>query len=266
MIDIQKETDHRNVDIDKVGVKNISYPIVVLDKTKGTQSTVAKINMYVGLPHNFKGTHMSRFIEILNEFHGEITIQNFSNILEVMKERLEAASAHMEIEFPYFIEKKAPVSAARSLMEYNCRFAGSLGRKKDFILTIEVSLTTLCPCSREISQQGAHSQRSKATIALRFKKFIWIEDIIRLVESAGSSEIYSLLKRPDEKFVTERAYNNPKFVEDVVRDIAQKLRADKNITWFSVESENLESIHNHNAYALVEKEQSRGQPSKKVSP
>lgn len=253
MIDVHREVPQSGIDIDKVGVKNIRYPIIVLDKKNGSQATVAKVNMYVSLPHNFKGTHMSRFIEILNEFRGEIHIQSFSKILETMKLRLEAASAHMEIEFPYFIEKEAPVSKARGLMEYTGRFSGSLGKTKNFLLSLDVPVTTLCPCSREISAKGAHSQRSKVTVTLRFKKFIWIEDIIELVESAGSAPIYSLLKRPDEKFVTERAYDNPKFVEDVVREVATKLGEDKNITWFMVESENLESIHNHNAYALVEK-------------
>lgn len=262
MIDVQSEADDRMVDIDKVGVKNISYPIVVLDRKNGIQATVAKVNMYVSLPHNFKGTHMSRFIEVLNDFRGEIHIQNFSKILETMKTRLEAASAHMEMEFPYFIEKEAPVSKARALMEYTCRFSGRLGRSKNFLLGLDVPVTTLCPCSREISAKGAHSQRSKVTVTLRCKKFVWIEDIVELVESAGSAPIYSLLKRPDEKFVTEKAYDNPKFVEDVVREVAKKLSEDKNITWFMVESENLESIHNHNAYALVEKKTREGFPKR----
>ena len=253
MVDVQREADHRGIDIDKVGVKNIRYPIVVLDKRNGTQATVANVNMYVNLPHNFRGTHMSRFIEILNDFKGEINIKDFPRILKAMKERLEAESAHMEIDFPYFIEKEAPVTGSRSLMEYNCTFRGSLSDRKDFILTVEVPVTTLCPCSKEISNFGAHSQRSRVTVSLRFKKLIWIEDIIELVEGCASSDIYPLLKRPDEKFITERAYENPKFVEDVVREVALKLAAHEGISWFAVESENMESIHNHNVYAFVER-------------
>ncbi len=253
MIDVQMEVDDRGIEIDKVGVKDITYPILVLDKKNGTQSTIARINMYVSLPHNFRGTHMSRFVEILNEFKGEINIKSFSKILEVMKRRLEAASAHVDVEFPYFVEKEAPVTKARSLMEYTCRYSGSLTTKKDFSITVEVPVTTLCPCSKEISQYGAHSQRGVVAVTLGLKRLLWIEEIIELVEGAASSEIYALLKRPDEKYVTEKAYNNPKFVEDVVRDVAQKLSANDAIAWFSVEVENMESIHNHNVYACVER-------------
>jgi GTP cyclohydrolase I len=255
MIDVQNQRDPRNVEIQKVGVKNIRYPITVLDKAHGVQHTVAKVNMYVDLPHHFKGTHMSRFIEILNAFKGEIAIKNFSNILQEMKTTLKARSAHLEIEFPYFIEKQAPVTHATGLMEYICRFCGnsSEGAEEDLYVGIDVPITTVCPCSKEISDQGAHNQRGTVTVNVRFKKFIWIEDIIHLVEGSSSCDVYSILKRPDEKFVTEKAYENPMFVEDVVREVAKKLAADPNITWFSVESENFESIHNHSAYAYVEK-------------
>ena len=253
MNDIQSQRDHRRIEINKVGVKNIRYPIAVLDKAKGVQHTVASINMYVDLPHHFKGTHMSRFIEILNRFKGDISIKNFSNILSEMKRKLRAKSAHLEVEFSYFIEKEAPVTRAKSLMEYICRFCGSSNEKDDFYVGIIVPITTVCPCSKEISQYGAHNQRSIVTVNLRFKKFIWIEDIIQLIEECASCDLYSILKRPDEKFVTEKAYKNPMFVEDVVREIAKRLKKDPNITWFTVESENFESIHNHSAYAFVEK-------------
>jgi GTP cyclohydrolase IB len=256
MNDIQSQRDHRKIEINKVGVKNIRYPITVLDKARGVQHTVANVNMYVDLPHQFKGTHMSRFIEILNKFKGDISIKTFSNILREMKQRLKAKSAHLEVEFPYFIEKEAPVTRAKSLMEYICRFSGSSNRveKDDFFLAIVVPITTVCPCSKEISQFGAHNQRSMVTVHLRFKKFLWIEDIVHLIEDCASCDLYSILKRPDEKFVTEKAYENPMFVEDVVREIAKRLKKDPNITWFTVESENFESIHNHSAYAFVEKE------------
>ncbi len=252
MDDIQNRRDDRKIEINKVGVKNIRYPITVLDKAKGVQHTVASVNMYVDLPHRFKGTHMSRFVEILNKYKGDIAIKNFSKILKEMKAKLRAKSAHLEVEFPYFIEKEAPVSRAKSLMEYICRFTGSSNTKEDFTVGIVVPITTVCPCSKAISEVGAHNQRSVVTVNLRFKKFIWIEDIIRLVEESASSDLYSILKRPDEKFVTEKAYGNPMFVEDVVREVARKLKKDRNITWFTVESENFESIHNHSAYAFVE--------------
>ena len=253
MQDIQNQPDYRKIAIDKVGVKDIRYPIVVLDKKNKFQHTIASVNMYVDLPHHFKGTHMSRFIEILNEHRGEITVKNFPEILGKMKKRFNAETAHMEVEFPYFIEKAAPVSKAKGLMEYRCRFRGSLSGKKDFILEISVPVTTLCPCSKEISRKGAHNQRGVVKVALRFHGFIWIEEIIKVVEMSASSPVYSLLKRPDEKYVTEHAYDNPRFVEDVVRDIASRLGKTKNIIWFSIEAENWESIHNHSAYAYLEK-------------
>jgi GTP cyclohydrolase IB len=253
MEDIQNHKDHRNIDIDQVGVKDIRYPITVLDKNNGKQQTVANINMYVNLPRQYKGTHMSRFVEVLNEHSKRISLQNFSEILQEVKTRLNAESAHMEITFPYFINKMAPVTGSEGLMEYNCSFRGNMDKGLDIVTTINVPISTLCPCSKEISEFGAHNQRGVVTLKVRFKKFIWIEDLIRLVEETASSEVYSVLKREDEKFVTEKAYQNPKFVEDIVRDIALKLNNDTNITWFSVESENFESIHNHNAYAYIEK-------------
>ncbi|MBW1679161.1 MAG: GTP cyclohydrolase I FolE2 [Deltaproteobacteria bacterium] len=253
--DIQNLPDHRKIEIQKVGVKNIKYPITVKDKTNQIQHTVATFNMYVNLPHHFKGTHMSRFIEVLNEYRQGIDIKNITKILSKMKKKLNAESAHVEIEFPYFIEKRAPISNEKSLMEYTCRFIGSTNndQKEKLIVGIDIPVTTLCPCSKEISDRGAHNQRSKVSVHLCFKRFFWIEDVIQLIEESASSQVYSLLKRSDEKFVTEQAYENPMFVEDVVRNIAEKLAVIPNFTWFSVESENMESIHNHNAYAMVER-------------
>lgn len=255
MIDVQNLKDHRKIDIKKVGVKGIKYPVIVMDRASGVQHVHATINMYVSLPHHFKGTHMSRFVEILNEYRGQINIKTFRKILEEMRKKLAAKSAHMEIEFPYFIEKKAPVSGAKSLMDYLCRFSGeSDGEKTDFLVGVSVPVTTVCPCSKELSLMGAHNQRSIVRAHLRFRKFFWIEDVITLIEGSASSEVFSLLKRADEKYVTEKAYENPVFVEDVVRSVAQKLNRDNNFTWYSVEAENMESIHNHSAYAYVEKE------------
>jgi len=252
--DVQKSRDTRNIPISKVGVKDISYPIVIMDKNKSIQHTVARINMYVDLPHHFKGTHMSRFIEILNVYREKIALDNMEAMLQRMKEKLGAGSAHVEIEFPYFIEKKAPASGAKSLMEYTCEFSASLSSEFDFILGIKVPLTSLCPCSKELSHYGAHNQRSIMTVRVRYREFVWIEDLIEIVEGCGSSPVYSLLKREDEKFVTEKAYENPKFVEDMVREATQKLLAMEKITWFSVEAENFESIHNHSAYAAIERD------------
>lgn len=252
MPDLQKSRDTRNIAIDKVGVKDIRYPIVVLDKHKSQQHTVARINMYVDLPHHFKGTHMSRFIEILNLYHGEISIESLDAILQEMKERLEASCAHLELEFPYFIPKTAPVSRAVGLMEYQCQMIGTLGQERDFILGVTVPVTSLCPCSKEISARGAHNQRSAVTVQIRYRDHVWLEDLIEWIEECGSSPVYSLLKREDEKAVTEQAYDKPMFVEDIVRAVTEKLRSVERIDWFRVQCENFESIHNHSAYALVE--------------
>lgn len=251
--DVQNRRDYRNININKAGVKSIKYPIIVLDKRNRTQHTIATINMYVDLPYHFKGTHMSRFIEILNHYRQGINVKNLFTILNETKKRLNAKSSHIEIEFPYFIEKSAPVSKAKSLMEYTCKLWGSLNDEVDICLGVEVPVTTLCPCSKELCKKGAHNQRGIISIKLRFKKFFWIEDVIKIAEKSASSDVYSLLKRTDEKYVTEKAYENPMFVEDVVRNVAKKLEKNPNITWYSVESENIESIHNHSAYAMVEK-------------
>jgi len=256
MKDIQKTHDTRNIPIDKVGVKDISYPIVVMDRKKKFQHTVARINMYVDLPHHFKGTHMSRFIEILNSYREEIALDKLEIMLADMKKKLGASTAHLEMEFPYFIEKKATVSRARSLMEYTCSFAATLSEGFDFVLGIRIPVTSLCPCSKELSEYGAHNQRSIISIKVRYSSFIWIEDLVSAVEECGSSPVYSLLKRVDEKHVTEQAYENPKFVEDIVREVTEKLLAEPAITWFSVEAENFESIHKHSAYAFIELDKS----------
>jgi GTP cyclohydrolase I len=253
MPDMQKARDDRNIAIDKVGVKDIRYPIVVMDKSKERQQTVARINMYVDLPHHFKGTHMSRFIEILNQYHGQVSIERMNTMLSDMKKHLEASRAHLELEFPYFIEKQAPVSGARSLMEYQCRMVGSLGESYDFTLGVTVPMTSLCPCSREISARGAHNQRSAVTVEIRYTDHVWLEDLIEWVEECGSAPVFALLKREDEKALTEQAYDNPMFVEDVVRAVTQRLLKVAEITWFRVACENFESIHNHSAYAMVER-------------
>ncbi|SDE40189.1 GTP cyclohydrolase FolE2 [Desulfuromonas thiophila] len=252
MPDLQQSRDTRQIAIDRVGIKDVRYPIVVLDKNRSRQHTIASVNMYVELPHQFKGTHMSRFVEILNQYRGEITFYNMDRILAAMKERLESDCAHMELSFPYFIEKTAPVSGARSLMSYDCRFIGTLATDKDFVLEVCVPLTSLCPCSREISRYGAHNQRSYVRVAIRAHDMVWIEDLVALVEECGSAPVYALLKREDEKAVTEQAYENPRFVEDIVREVTRRLKAVAAIDWFSVECENFESIHDHSAYATLE--------------
>lgn len=255
--DVQNMHDSRRIEIDKVGVKNVKYPITVLDKSNGFQHTVATMDMYVNLPHNFKGTHMSRFVEILHNNKNMINMKNFPNILREMKERLNAEAAHLTVNFPYFLKKEAPVTRAEGFLEYKCGFSASMdvtGHMQDFIVSVAVPINTLCPCSKEISAFGAHNQRGIASVGVKFKKFFWIEDLISVIEGCASSDIYSILKREDEKFVTEKAFENPKFVEDVVRDIAEILHEDQNIKWFAVEAENFESIHDHNAYAYLERE------------
>ena len=252
--DKQSEPDHRKLRIDKVGVRGLRFPITVRDKERTLQNTVATIGMYVDLPHEFKGTHMSRFIEVLNAHGNMVHVENITEILRAMQTRLKAAAAHLEIEFPYFLVKKAPVSGMESVMDYTARFdATATGKEIDFVLTVKVAVTTLCPCSKAISRFGAHNQRGMVTVQVRSRKAIWIEDLITLVESSASSELYSLLKRRDEKAVTERAYENPVFVEDLVRNVVERLNAHPDVAWYKVEAENFESIHSHNAYASIEK-------------
>lgn len=252
--DKQSEPDHRRLRIDKVGVRGLRFPIEIGDKERVTQNTIATIGMFVDLPHEFKGTHMSRFIEVLNAHGNVVHVEDITEILHAMQKKLHAETAHLEMEFPYFMTKRAPVSQGESLMDYTARFeATATGKELDFVLTVIVPVTTLCPCSKAISKYGAHNQRGNVTVKIRSSKAIWIEDLIAIVESSASSELYSLLKRVDEKAVTERAYENPVFVEDLVRNVAEKLNAHPNVTWYKVEAENYESIHNHNAYACIEK-------------
>jgi GTP cyclohydrolase I len=256
MHDKQSERDHRKLRIDKVGVRGLRFPIQIRDKARETQNTVATIGMYVDLPHEFRGTHMSRFIEALNAHGNMVHVENITDILHTLQEKLKARVAHLEMEFPFFLVKKAPVSELESVMDYTARFdASAHGSEIDFILTVKVGVTTLCPCSKAISQHGAHNQRGLVAVQVRWRNEhpIWIEDLVALVESCASSELYSLLKRRDEKAVTERAYENPVFVEDLVRGVATKLNAHPDVVWYKVEAENFESIHNHNAYASIEK-------------
>jgi len=253
--DVQSSADSRRIAIDKVGIKDIRYPVRVYDRSNGEQHTVASFNMYVHLPHNFKGTHMSRFVQILNSHERELSVTSFKEMLREMAEHLESEAGHIEMSFPYFINKTAPVSGVRSLLDYDVTFIGEIrhGKPKMYIKVV-VPVTSVCPCSKEISDYGAHNQRSHVTVQVRSRGFIWIEELIELVEQEASCELYGLLKRPDEKQVTERAYDNPKFVEDMVRDVAGKLNHDDRVGAYRVESENFESIHNHSAYALIERD------------
>ncbi len=252
--DVQGSRDTRNIPIDKVGIKSIRHPVRVRDRSMGEQHTVANFNMYVNLPHNFKGTHMSRFVEILNKHESEISVHSFKDMVREMTQVLEAESGHIEMNFPYFIMKQAPVSKVKSLMDYDVTFIGDLTNGEPALsIRVVVPVTSLCPCSKEISDYGAHNQRSHVTVRVRTREFVWLEEVIDIVEQEASCQLFGLLKRPDEKFVTEYAYNNPKFVEDMVRDIAQRLNTDNRITYYMVESENFESIHNHSAYAMIEK-------------
>ena len=252
--DVQNSVDTRRLAINKVGIKDIRHPVKVRDRSGGEQHTIAMFNMYVSLPHNFKGTHMSRFVEILNVPGREISVDSFKDILTEMTGRLEAGAGHIEMTFTYFVTKAAPVSGVESLMDYEVTFAGEIRDGRSAMnLKVVVPVTSLCPCSKKISKYGAHNQRSHVTVNVRTRGgFIWIEDLIDLVEKEASCELYGLLKRPDEKYVTERAYENPKFVEDMVRDIAAKLNRDERVAAYAVESENFESIHNHSAYAMIE--------------
>ena len=252
--DKQSERDHRELRIDKVGVRGLRFPIQVRDKARVTQNTIATIGMFVDLPKEFKGTHMSRFIEVLNAHGAMVHVENITDILHAMQRKFQAATSHLEMEFPYFMVKKAPVSEMESLMDYVARFDATACHKDiDFVLTVKAMVTTLCPCSKAIAAYGAHNQRGEVTVQIRSRKPVWIEDLISIIESSASSELYALLKRQDEKAVTERAYENPVFVEDLVRNVALKLNAQPEVSWYKVEAENHESIHNHNAYACIEK-------------
>ncbi|MBN2799721.1 MAG: GTP cyclohydrolase I FolE2 [Deltaproteobacteria bacterium] len=250
--DCAAKVDTRALDIDRVGITRLSYPIKVLDRAQEWQHTVAQVAMTVSLPRQFKGTHMSRFVEILNAVRGEMTIRNIPAILAQMQRRLQADEVHMDLSFPYFIAKRAPVSRAESLMEYGCAFHATKRHDEvDFIVEVAVPVKTLCPCSKSISDRGAHNQRGTVIVQLRSKEFVWFEDIIEAVEGRASSPLWALLKRPDEKWVTEHAYDNPRFVEDLVREVVLVTRELPGVTWLHVSVENEESIHKHNAYAEI---------------
>ncbi len=235
-----------------VGIKNIRYPIKVREKSGGLQATVASITLQASMPRPYRETCVTTFLSVLNKYQDDLSVSVFPELLIEAKEELQADSAHLEMTFPYFVEKKAPVTGTTGLMEYTCRFTGGIGEDEGFILSVWVPSTTLCPCSKEISDCGAHNQRAEINLNIQSKGFIWVEDLIKLVESGVSCEVFSLLKRPDEKFVTEEAYKNPMFVEDVVRKVAEMAQGHPNIDWFSVGVESFESIHKHSAYAFVD--------------
>ncbi len=250
--DVQNHADHRQVPLDQVGVSDLRYPITVLDRTAESQRTVATITLSVGLPQDTKGTHMSRFIHVLERHRGEITVRTLPEMLRDLKTTLEAESARIEVYFPYFLERKAPISGVSALVDYRCTFVGEMdGGDMDFVLGVDVPVTSLCPCSKAISDYGAHNQRGFVRIEIRSTEIVWIEELIGVAESSASTPIYALLKREDERHLTMQAYDNPVFVEDMVRTAAVHLREDARITWFKICAENLESIHNHNAFAQV---------------
>ena len=252
--DTQSQSDDRRIAIDRVGVRSLRFPLAIADREQHAQHTVATVAMSVDLPHQYKGTHMSRFVEVLHAHGQELTVANAAAIPRELLRRLDARRAHLELRFPYFRSKPAPVTQTPGLLDYGIVFEiDAADASADFIVTVEVPVATLCPCSKAISERGAHNQRGLVRLAVRFTSPIWIEDLIELVESSASSPLYSILKRPDEKFVTEAAYDNPVFVEDLVRNVAVKANAHPQITWYRVEAENFESIHNHNAYAMIEK-------------
>jgi GTP cyclohydrolase I len=256
MIDIQNTPDTREIPLRKVGVKGLRYPVQVLDKVNGKQQTSATVNLFVNLPHDYKGTHMSRFIENFHRHHTDLSMRNFLHMLEDIRESLQAERAFGTMQFPFFMSKKAPVSGSESIMEYSCSYEGEVtAEKQNFYVAVSVPVTTLCPCSKAISDRGAHNQRGIVTVKLQNTSLFWIEDVIELIENSASCPLFSILKRPDEKWVTEHAYDNPRFVEDVVREVCVGLKnftkCEKPFTWFSVECENFESIHNHNAYAYT---------------
>jgi GTP cyclohydrolase I len=256
--DIQSTGDGRQVAINKVGVTNVRYPISLRTPGKGEGNefihTVATINMFVSLPHDVKGTHMSRFLEVLNEYHEEISSDALPLIANRMREKLDSKDAYLELAFPYFVDKKAPVSGQAGKLDFDVAFEMASNGTDDFVMTLKIPATSLCPCSKEISAYGAHNQRCDMTVKVRLADgvHLWIEELFGIVEQCASTQVFSVLKRPDEKWVTERAYENPKFVEDIVRDLAVALNNDDRIVWYQCSSENYESIHNHNAYAFIE--------------
>ena len=256
--DVQAEADTRGLHIDRVGVSGLAYPITVLDRDQGRQQTVGEISLSVSLSHDERGTHMSRFIEIFERYRGEMTIHTLPALLDEMRDRLDSQAAEINIAFPYFVERQAPVTGSSAMMDYHCSFSGTRGSTGDlFTLSVRVPVSTLCPCSKEISDYGAHNQRGYVTAQVRTNSFedhdlIWIEELIGWIEDSASAPVYPILKRPDERHVTMQAYDNPRFVEDVVREVGLRLRGDERIAWFRVHVENHESIHNHSAFAEIE--------------
>ena len=253
MTDVQGSADFRNMPIQKVGIRNISYPITVRDKSRETQQTVANVSLSVNLPHTNRGTHMSRFVEVLDRFKDEVSYQSLDLILMEIKKALNAEESHIELSFPFFLRKKAPVSGMESLMSYECVIEATCGHHTEIAARVAVPVHTLCPCSKEISDFSAHNQRGTVSITVGMTKFIWIEDLIQIAEVSASSPVYALLKREDEKHITEHAYENPRFVEDVVREAALQLQPLPGLRYYVVEAENFESIHNHSAYAVIAK-------------
>lgn len=254
MRDVQSEPDVRNIPIDKVGISGLSWPIQVLDRSNATQETVATVSLSVFLPRDYRGTHMSRFVEVLSTQEKKVTFHNMEELLYALKNRLNADEAHAEFSFPYFITKSAPVSGAKGRVRYDVSFEASLkGDKFDLITELTAPIQTLCPCSKEISEFGAHNQRAHAGIAARLNSFMWVEEFADIADKCASAPIYSLLKREDEKAVTEMAYTTPRFVEDSVRELALAMEAESRVTWYRVYVKSHESIHNHDAFASVER-------------
>ncbi len=250
--DVQSEQDTRNIPLKRVGIKDLRWPLTLRDRQNGKQHTVARVSLAVNLPRDLRGTHMSRFVQCLKKLD-VVNLSAPEEVLDDLKQSLEADSAYMRLTFPYFIEKKAPVSGLTSLMDLNCTFTMEKGDTFRQRVKVEVPVQTLCPCSKEISDYGAHNQRATASLEIEMSEFIWIEELAEMADAGASSPVYGLLKRPDEKFVTEHAYENPRFVEDAVREIALRLEKDRRVTWYRVTVESMESIHNHNAFATVEK-------------
>jgi GTP cyclohydrolase I len=256
--DVQGSPDFRNMPIEKVGIRNIRYPITVRDRSREKQETVANVTLSVNLPHDNRGTHMSRFVEVLDRFRGEVSYHTLDLILIDIKKELLAEESHLEIAFPFFLRTRAPVSGMESTMSYDCVVSATYRTHLETATRVAVPVHTLCPCSREISKVSAHNQRGTVAVTVGMTKFIWIEDLIEIAEASASSPVYALLKREDEKFVTEHAYENPRFVEDVVREVALRLERLSGLRYYQVEVENFESIHNHSAYAVISKEYNAG--------
>lgn len=254
LVDIQNSEDQRNIPIDKVGVRNVKYPMHVRERDNGHQHTVGNFTLTVDLPREFKGTHMSRFLEILAEYNHDLGPETIPAILQSLRERLKAETAHLETTFTLFREKAAPVTGKKGMMGYECGFSASAGPDLNIALLLTVPVATLCPCSKEISDRGAHNQRGYVRVKVMPRGLLWLEDVIDMIEACGSAPLYPVLKRPDEKFVTEQAYDNPRFVEDLVREVALAFDADDRVDSYEIEVENHESIHDHNAYAFVKRQ------------